>query len=193
MRSRIKERVTTDKKKKPAATPKTPRSTSKASSSAASKLAAREEQLKAARDELGLFKTPLTILSLFVSATAAFVGENAKALATSKVALLAVYPLALAYAATTTYMPELYTPPDCRGSAAGALYAPRLAVVESLWWLVLGILSSVGLGTGLHSGIMFLWPFCMLVILQAEACQSTNFVATYNQCVCLLPTPTMIA
>ena len=33
-----------------------------------------------------------------------------------------------------------------------------LAVVafEAVWWLVLGILSSIGFGTGLHSGIMFL-------------------------------------
>ena len=51
------------------------------------------------------------------------------------------------------------------GGAAGLLFYPQNFVVEATWWLTLGILSSVGLGTGLHSGIMFLWPFCMSVIL----------------------------
>jgi hypothetical protein len=27
-----------------------------------------------------------------------------------------------------------------------------------VWWLVLGILSSIGLGTGMHSGLLFLFP-----------------------------------
>ena len=45
---------------------------------------------------------------------------------------------------------------------------------------MLGVLSSIGFGTGLHSGIMFLWPFVMAVILTAEGCGSTDFSATYN-------------
>ena len=58
---------------------------------------------------------------------------------------------------------------------------PSLAVYESLWWLILGILSSIGLGTGLHSGVMFLWPFVMSVILNVnDICESSNFSATYN-------------
>jgi hypothetical protein len=27
-----------------------------------------------------------------------------------------------------------------------------------IWWVGLGVLSSVGLGTGMHSGLLFLFP-----------------------------------
>lgn len=32
-----------------------------------------------------------------------------------------------------------------------------------VWWVGLGILSSVGLGTGIHSGVLFLYPHIMKV------------------------------
>lgn len=43
------------------------------------------------------------------------------------------------------------------------------------WWLVLGILSSIGLGTGMHTGVLFLFPFIAEVCLAASACQSLDF------------------
>lgn len=33
----------------------------------------------------------------------------------------------------------------------------------AVWWLGLGVLSSVGLGTGMHSGILFLFPHVLKV------------------------------
>jgi len=44
-----------------------------------------------------------------------------------------------------------------------------------LWWVGLGVLSSVGLGTGMHSGMLFLFPHIMKVCLAAEECNSMNF------------------
>ena len=35
----------------------------------------------------------------------------------------------------------------------------------AVWWLGLGILSSIGLGTGMHSGLLFLFPHMLKVIL----------------------------
>lgn len=32
-----------------------------------------------------------------------------------------------------------------------------------VWWVGLGILSSVGLGTGMHSGVLFLFPHMLRV------------------------------
>lgn len=167
-------------KKKPATTPRKRAASAASSSAVAAAVAARQAELATAREALGLFKTPLTVLSIFAAATASFVAANVKSVATSKAALLLVYPLVAAFAGTSLYAPELYTPPDCAGGAGGLLYWPYLAAYEALWWLVLGILSSIGLGTGLHSGIMFLWPFTMAVILRAEACKSTGFSAMYN-------------
>jgi hypothetical protein len=31
------------------------------------------------------------------------------------------------------------------------------------WWLGLGVLSSIGLGTGMHSGLLFLFPHMLKV------------------------------
>lgn len=33
-----------------------------------------------------------------------------------------------------------------------------------VWWVGLGILSSIGLGTGMHSGLLFLFPHMLKVI-----------------------------
>ena len=77
----------------------------------------------------------------------------------------------------------------CRSSTRRSTASASRAVYSTIrsstctrrpWWLVLGVLSSIGLGTGLHSGIMFLWPFAMSVITNAEACGTTSFSATYN-------------
>jgi len=46
-----------------------------------------------------------------------------------------------------------------------------------VWWIGLGILSSIGLGSGMHSGILFLFPHMLKVVLTAERCHSVNFVS----------------
>lgn len=43
------------------------------------------------------------------------------------------------------------------------------------WWLGLGILSSVGLGTGMHSGLLFLFPHIFFVVQGAERCGHVAF------------------
>jgi len=44
-----------------------------------------------------------------------------------------------------------------------------------VWWIGLGILSSIVLGTGMHTGLLFLFPHIMKVCLAATECQSINF------------------
>lgn len=46
---------------------------------------------------------------------------------------------------------------------------------DVLWWLALGVLSSVGLGTGMHSGLLFLFPHIYLACASADSCKNTNF------------------
>ena len=36
----------------------------------------------------------------------------------------------------------------------------------AVWWVGLGVLSSVGLGSGMHSGVLFLFPHILKVSLQ---------------------------
>lgn len=49
-----------------------------------------------------------------------------------------------------------------------------------LWWVGLGVLSSVGLGTGMHSGLLFLFPHIFFVVSTAEKCNNLDFDARSN-------------
>ena len=49
-----------------------------------------------------------------------------------------------------------------------------------LYWLSLGILSSIGLGTGMHTFVLFLGPFIMKVTRTAYTCGSLQFPVTGN-------------
>jgi len=157
--------------------------------SVAAQVAARRAELTEARGKLGLLSQPIRTTALFLKSSAAFAITNVVPLAKSKPAYLVGYPLLLGWLVTSKLhdelgLPDLYQEPGCGEHAetqpAGALYGVQLFVYEALWWLVLGVLSSIGFGTGLHSGIMFLWPFVMQVVLQADVCRSTDFVSTYN-------------
>merc|ERR1712232_1031831 len=58
--------------------------------------------------------------------------------------------------------------------------------IEAAWWITLGVLSSVGFGTGLHSGLMFLFPHVMQVVGAAEACGTCTGLVTWYQHPCKL-------
>ena len=45
------------------------------------------------------------------------------------------------------------------------------------YWVVLGVLSSIGLGSGLHTFVLFLGPHIMRVAMTAMKAGSTNFSA----------------
>lgn len=50
--------------------------------------------------------------------------------------------------------------------------------LKGLWcmyWIGLGILSSVGFGTGLHTFLLYLGPFIASVTLAAFTCNSIDF------------------
>ena len=44
-----------------------------------------------------------------------------------------------------------------------------------LYWVGLGVLSSVGLGTGLHTFLLYLGPHIAAVTLAAYECESLDF------------------
>jgi len=48
-------------------------------------------------------------------------------------------------------------------------------VLWGLYWVWLGVLSSVGLGTGLHTFLLFLGPFIARVTMAAHECGTTDF------------------
>mgnify|MGYP000847479846 CR=1 FL=1 len=56
----------------------------------------------------------------------------------------------------------------------------RFWALYATWWIGLGVLSSIGLGTGMHSGILFLFPHIMRVCLAAEVCHSLDFDSSHD-------------
>lgn len=75
----------------------------------------------------------------------------------------------------TLALPELHSPyPHQNGSFM-------------LYWLVLGILSSVGLGAGLHTFVLYLGPHIIRVTSTAATCGSANFSAQIEQYLSWIP------
>jgi hypothetical protein len=49
-------------------------------------------------------------------------------------------------------------------------------VVEyTVWWVGLGVLSSIGMGSGLQSGMLFMYPHIIKIFIAAQTCKTLNF------------------
>ncbi|KAG8468639.1 hypothetical protein KFE25_013722 [Diacronema lutheri] len=136
-------------------------------------------ELKAKRDKMGLLSTPVTLLRNF----ALVLVDGVRALVLGLLAqrlllILVVLPVLASWAYTRASYPEHYAPPVCGVTPGGLGWRIELAAREAAWWVTLGVLSSVGFGTGLHSGLMFLFPHVMNVVLTVESCQSTTGLIT---------------
>ena len=55
------------------------------------------------------------------------------------------------------------------------LFSTEKQVLWCLYWLGLGVLSSVGLGTGLHTFLLYLGPHIAAVTLAAYECGTMDF------------------
>jgi membrane protein YqaA with SNARE-associated domain len=60
------------------------------------------------------------------------------------------------------------------------LYGESIGHFEStveyvVWWVGLGVLSSVGFGSGMHSGLLFLFPHILKICLASERCGNLDF------------------
>jgi vacuole membrane protein 1 len=64
------------------------------------------------------------------------------------------------------------------GSVEQTLEEVELYVEFVVWWVGLGVLSSIGLGTGMHSGLLFLFPY----MLKASAPPPSRAAATSRPC-----------
>lgn len=48
-------------------------------------------------------------------------------------------------------------------------------VADVVWWVGLGVLSSVGLGSGMHSGLLFMFPHVLRTCTAVASCGNGNF------------------
>ncbi|KAK2076787.1 hypothetical protein QBZ16_005013 [Prototheca wickerhamii] len=121
-------------------------------------------RLALARAELTLFRSP-------VRTSLAFGASLAKAL-WQGLAWLSGHPWVWAW---TVPVAGAYASLRWCGVGAAALDEAETWLQYAIWWVGLGILSSIGLGTGMHSGILFLFPHILKVCLAAERCGHLRF------------------
>ncbi|XP_046840649.1 vacuole membrane protein 1-like [Xenia sp. Carnegie-2017] len=117
------------------------------------------------RESIVLWKKPLTTLHYFSLELMIIVQEYWKRILQHRKSctlfVTSVIALALLY-----FIP---------GSHQKHVQAIEDTILWCCYWMGLGILSSVGLGTGLHTFLLYLGPFIAQVTLAAWECQSLDF------------------
>ena len=129
-------------------------------------MGATEEERAAARENLTLAKRPLDVLRLFSMKASAWARQGATAVWEHTHTQTYAVPAIIAFATLKALCAE----PGVEASIASIEHAAYLA----FFWVGLGIASSVGLGTGLHSGLLFVFPHTFSVVQQIEACGHTD-------------------
>lgn len=125
----------------------------------AKKVATLKRQQKEARGKITMLRTPITTMRLFLTAAVNFIVSRTVRFVTHKATLFGLLPLALLWAAALQ---------------VEGVHRPLMGEVSqwfyfAVWWVGLGVLSSVGLGTGMHTGFMFMFPHIYKVVQAAEA------------------------
>lgn len=64
---------------------------------------------------------------------------------------------------------------NVQGSHLAVLYLLRKKILWCSYWVGLGVASSIGLGTGLHTFLLYLGPFIAQVTLAAYECDTLDF------------------
>eukprot|EP00939_MAST-03C_sp_MAST-3C-sp1_P005118 g5118.t1 len=67
-----------------------------------------------------------------------------------------------------------------RVSAPTAFSNATFYALFASWWLLLGIASSIGFGSGLHTGFLYLFPHAYYVMSAAQRCRGPDFDSMSN-------------
>lgn len=120
-----------------------------------------------ARRKLTLWHSPIATLRHFVQHAAESAWEGAAWTARHPATVFVALPLLAAY---------LFARANGYGTQPGGwLREAELWLQFVVWWAGLGVLSSIGLGTGMHSGLLFLFPHMLKCALAAERCGGVDF------------------
>merc|ERR1712242_157997 len=126
---------------------------------------AAKERLKEERKQILLWKQPLTTINYSTRELLITLFEWGKRLLEQKTTLLVIS--ILLGLGVFLYQVD--------GPHKEHLQAAENYILWCLWWVGLGVLSSVGLGTGLHTFILYLGPHIAAVTMAAYECGSTDF------------------
>ena len=124
-----------------------------------------EEKWRRDCDRLTLWQRPFKTLHVFCAALANSIYRLLVFVLSHSIFLWVCLPLGILWL-VAEFVPGPHTP---------YVRAADFTVEYVVWWVGLGVLSSIGLGSGLQTGVLFMFPHIIKVCLTAEACRSTRF------------------
>ena len=129
-----------------------------------------ELRLRIRREKLTLYQKPIQTLCIFCLASYSYIKILLKYLLLHPVFLYIIAPVVSVW-----FLSELFPGPYTNFINKIEFYIEFL-----VWWLGLGILSSIGFGSGLQTGILFLFPHIIRVCLAAQTCKTLEFESNSN-------------
>jgi hypothetical protein len=120
------------------------------------------KKLEVDYSHLVLWRSPVATVTLFVQELTALASWTAMEIAAHPVVTQLSLPLVLVYLVLL-------------GLDSSLVHLVNFAVKYVVWWVGLGVLSSIGLGSGMHSGLLFLFPHIFRVVEASQACPSMEF------------------
>ena len=126
----------------------------------------REDRMVISKEirELTLFKSPWMTLNYFTRSALSSLWFSVTWTAAHPATLFVVLPVLFLYGVFKAL-----------GISDETIYEMEYTAQFIVWWLGLGILSSIGFGSGMHSGLLFLFPHILKICLAAERCGNLDF------------------
>lgn len=121
---------------------------------------------KIKRENLTLLNKPKDTLKYFFYGIIYLIKNLLVNLLLNKIVMLIIVPLVSIFYFIKTQQYDIYS---------NYLIKLEFIIEYFIWWVGLGVLSSIGLGSGLQSGVLFLFPHIFKVCLAAQTCNSLNF------------------
>jgi hypothetical protein len=63
------------------------------------------------------------------------------------------------------------------------IYILNQYLIFFIWWFILGVLATIGLGTGMYTGTFYLFPFILNIKNQSQICGNTEFSLLDFECI----------
>ena len=135
------------------------------------KIEALEKEKRQSREKMTLYQQPLRTVSTFIAATYWYLAIGIKYCILHPAFLYICLPVFSIYGIFESFPQNPF----------GRFIDKVEFVVEfTIWWVGLGVLSSIGLGSGLQTGVLFLFPHIIQVCLAAQTCKTLDFESDSN-------------
>ena len=123
--------------------------------------------MKQRRDKLTIYTQPVLVLRLSLESLLSLSSQFFKGIVLHPLFMWLFLPLAAVW-----YLLEQIEHP----------YVDQINQVEhvvkfTVWWTSLGVLSSIGMGSGLQSGMLFLYPHIIKIFMASKECRTLDFEA----------------